>query len=102
MKYQRNPQTNLQIRIIKKKSLRGRKDFQCRYVYQYQKLLPVRLQGLDADRMYRVKEINLMPGSNSSFQGNNQLYSGEYLMNVGLEVFTTQQLNSRIVEITAE
>ena len=36
MKYQRNPQTNLQIRIIKKKSLRGRKDFQCRYVYQYQ------------------------------------------------------------------
>ena len=50
----------------------------------------------------RVKEINLMPGSNSSFQGNNQLYSGEYLMNVGLEVFTTQQLNSRIVEITAE
>ena len=35
MKYQRNPQTNLQIRIIKKKSLRGRKDFQCRYVYQY-------------------------------------------------------------------
>jgi len=67
-----------------------------------EKLLPVRLQGLDADRMYRVKEINLMPGSNSSFQGNNQLYSGEYLMNVGLEVFTTQQLNSRIVEITAE
>ena len=43
-----------------------------------------------------------MPGSNSSFQGNNQLNSGEYLMNVGLEVFTTQQLNSRIVEITAE
>ena len=67
-----------------------------------EKLLPVRLQGLDADRMYRVKEINLMPGSNSSFQGNNQLYSGEYLMNVGLEVFTTQQLNSRVVEITAE
>ena len=67
-----------------------------------EKLLPVRLQGLDADRMYRVKEINLMPGSNSSFQGNNQLYSGEYLMNVGLEVFTTQQLNSRIVEIIAE
>ncbi len=32
----RCPQTNLQIRIIKKKSLRGRKDFQCRYVYQYQ------------------------------------------------------------------
>ena len=35
----RCPQTNLQIRIIKKKSLRGRKDFQCRYVYQYHILM---------------------------------------------------------------
>ena len=36
----RCPQTNLQIRIIKKKSLRGRKDFQCRYVYQYLNFYP--------------------------------------------------------------
>lgn len=67
-----------------------------------EKTLPVRLQGLDADKMYRVKEINMMPGSGSSLKGNDQVFSGEYLMNVGLDLFTTQQLNSRLIEITAE
>lgn len=67
-----------------------------------EKSLPVRLQGLKGDQMYRVKEINLMPGNNSSLKGNDQVFSGEYLMTVGLDVFTTQQLNSRIIEITAE
>lgn len=67
-----------------------------------EKTLPVRLQGLDSNRMYRVKETNLMPGKDSSLKGNNQVFSGEYLMNVGLEIFTTQQLNSRIIEVTVE
>lgn len=67
-----------------------------------EKTLPVRLQGLDINKMYRVKEINMMPGSNSSLKGNDQVFSGEYLMNVGLNLFTTQQLNSRLIEITAE
>ena len=67
-----------------------------------EKTLPVRLQGLDPDKMYRIKEINLMPGKNSSLPNNEKLFSGEFLMNVGLDLFTKQQLNSRIVEITAE
>lgn len=67
-----------------------------------EKTLPVRLQGLDINKMYRVKEINMMPGSNFSLKGNDQVFSGEYLMNVGLDLFTTQQLNSRLIEITAE
>ena len=54
-----------------------------------EKTLPVRLQGLDINKMYRVKEINMMPGSNSSLKGNDQVFSGEYLMNVGLDLFTT-------------
>lgn len=67
-----------------------------------EKTLPVRLQGLNADKMYRVKESNQMPGQNSSLRGNDRVYSGEYLMNVGLEFFTNNQLNSRIIEVTAE
>ena len=67
-----------------------------------EKTLPVRLQGLDADKKYRVKEINMMPGNGSSLKGNDQVFSGEYLMNVGLDLFTTQQLNSLLIEITAE
>ena len=48
-------------------------------------ILPVRLQGLEANKMYQVKEINLMPGASSSVNGNGQTFSGEYLMNVGLD-----------------
>ena len=62
----------------------------------------VKLQGLDPDRRYRVEEINLMPGARSGLKGNGQTYSGDYLMKVGLEVFTRSQLNSRVVELTAE
>lgn len=35
-----------------------------------EKLLPVKLRGLDAQKMYRVKEINLMPGQKSNLSGN--------------------------------
>ncbi|MDE5710792.1 MAG: alpha-galactosidase, partial [Bacteroides sp.] len=67
-----------------------------------EKMQPVRLQGLEADRMYRVKETNLMPGTRSSLRGNEQLFSGEYLMNVGLQVFTGRKMNSRVIEVVAE
>lgn len=67
-----------------------------------EKTLPVRLQGLDKNRKYRVKETNLMPGTQSSFSLNNQAFSGEYLMNVGLDLFTNQQLNSRVIQLVAE
>ncbi|MFR8836680.1 alpha-galactosidase [Bacteroides nordii] len=65
-------------------------------------ILPVRLQGLEANKMYQVKEINLMPGASSSVNGNEQTFSGEYLMNVGLDLFTGYKLNSRIIEIIAQ
>ena len=65
-------------------------------------ILPVRLQGLEANKMYQVKEINLMPGANSSLPDNGKLLSGDFLMTVGLNLFTTQQLNSRVVEVSAE
>ena len=65
-------------------------------------ILPVRLQGLEANKMYQVKEINLMPGASSSVNGNGQTFSGEYLMNVGLDLFTGYKLNSRIIEIITQ
>lgn len=61
--------------------------------------VPVRLKGLDINKMYHVKEINMMPGDNSSLQENDRIYSGEYLMNIGVKIFTGNDLNSRILEI---
>ena len=63
---------------------------------------PVCLMGLDPEKQYRVKEINLMPGQNSWMGGNDRVYSGDYLMTVGLNIFTGNKLNSRVIEVTAE
>lgn len=62
----------------------------------------VRLQGLDANRTYFVKEINLMPNSTSSLQCNGQRYMGDYLMKVGLMVLSAEKGSSRVLELTAE
>ena len=67
-----------------------------------EKTWPVRLQGLEANRMYRVKEINRMPGAKPAAGDEGTLYSGEYLMTVGLPLFTTRSLNSRVLEVVAE
>ena len=63
---------------------------------------PVRLAGLDPNRQYRVREINMMPGKQSWLSCDNKVYSGEYLMKVGLDVLTSHKLLSHVLEITAE
>lgn len=67
-----------------------------------EKLFPVKLQGLDPAKMYKVEEINLMPGRKSNLNANGKVFSGDYLMKAGLPVFTTGQNQSRVIEITAQ
>lgn len=67
-----------------------------------EKLIPVKLEGLDPMKNYRVKEINLMPGVASALSENGKTYSGDYLMKVGIDAFTAERLNSRVIELTAE
>jgi alpha-galactosidase len=67
-------------------------------------VLPVKLQGLDLARRYKLTEINLMPGQKSELAANGQTYSGDYLMKVGV-VLTDREakpLTSHILELTAE
>lgn len=65
-----------------------------------EKLQTVRLQGLDPHKRYKVEEINLMPDSKSSLSANGKVFSGDYLMKVGINVFTFQSMQSRVVEFT--
>ena len=67
-----------------------------------EKLLPIKLQGLNPEQMYKVEEINLMPGVASTLDVNGKIFSGDYLMKVGLNAFTTTNANSRVIEITAQ
>lgn len=64
-----------------------------------EKLNAVKLQGLDPDKRYLVKEICLMPGSESLFPQNNKTYTGDYLMKVGIDAFTCSHNSSRIIEL---
>ena len=70
------------------------------YPRYQEKTFKVKLKGLAADRYYKVEEINLMPGRTSGLKSNGMTLSGDYLMKVGLEVFGTSPLNSRVVELT--
>lgn len=66
------------------------------------KLIPVRMQGLDPVKMYKVEEINLMPGLHSDLEENGKTFSGDYLMKVGLNVFGFKPLHSRVIELTEQ
>ena len=72
------------------------------YPRYQEKLMAVKLQGLDPDRMYRVEEINLMPGAKSSLKAHGRVYSGDYLMKIGLDVFGFRPMQSRVIELTAQ
>ena len=67
-----------------------------------EKLMPVKLRGLDAQKNYKVEEINLMPGTESTFKANGKVFSGDYLMKVGLDVFGFAQTQSHVIEVTAQ
>ena len=66
-----------------------------------EKLINVKLQGLDPNKTYKVEEINLMPGVDSVLKSNGQTYTGDYLMKVGIEVFGFAATQSHVLELTA-
>lgn len=67
--------------------------------YKEPRLLKVRMQGLDPQRQYTVEEINLMPGTQSTFDFNGKRFSGDYLMKVGLYVLTPDEGTSHVFEL---
>ena len=64
----------------------------------------VQLQGLDAQKKYRIKEINLFPGTKAANPDNDKVFTGEYLMNIGLNLTPGKvtSLTSNVYEIIAE
>jgi alpha-galactosidase len=64
----------------------------------------VQLQGLDPQKKYRFREINLFPDTKSINPDNNKVLTGEYLMNIGLNLAPGRiaPLSSNIFELTEE
>ena len=61
----------------------------------------IKLQGLQNDKQYKVEEINLYPNTHSFLKENGKVFTGEYLMNIGLLASSSHPLTSSIIEITA-
>ncbi|WP_199119296.1 alpha-galactosidase [Pedobacter sp. ASV28] len=61
----------------------------------------VKLEGLDPQKKYKLTEINLMPNAKSQLSYNDKIYTGEYLMNIGIEVNKKypEPLTSVVLEI---
>ncbi|OQP64423.1 alpha-galactosidase [Niastella vici] len=64
----------------------------------------VQLQGLDPKKKYRIKEINLFPGTKAGNPDNDKVFTGDYLMTVGINLTPGKvtSLTSNVFEITEE
>lgn len=63
----------------------------------------VQLQGLDAQKKYRIREINLFPGTKPVLPDNDKTFTGEYLMQVGINLSArSTALTSNVYELTEE
>ena len=60
--------------------------------------MPVRLKGLNPEKKYSIKEINLYPGTRSAITSDLVL-SGEYLMTVGFNPGVSTRRTSVIVTV---
>ncbi len=61
-------------------------------------LSPIKLKGLNADKKYTVREINLYPGTPSPLRSNT-VYSGDYLMTAGFNPDVNARRMSVILEV---
>ncbi|OQP68371.1 alpha-galactosidase [Niastella populi] len=62
---------------------------------------PIRLKGLDAQKRYRIKELNLYPGTSSTID-DTKTYTGEFLMKVGYNPDVKASRASVVLELKAE
>jgi len=95
--YESNHAAVMYVETSGKKSVLFTFDIHPRYA---ERPLPLRLAGLHPDKKYELKEINLLPGTNSRLSCNGKIYSGDFLMKVGISVFSSQHTVSHLIEIT--
>ncbi len=62
---------------------------------------PIHLKGLDAQKRYRIKELNLYPGTSSTID-DTKIYTGEFLMKVGYNPDVKAGRASVVLELKAE
>ena len=69
------------------------------YRYDQGSKSPIRLKGLDPKKTYKLKEINLYPGSSSPIDGE-RAYQGDFLMKVGFNPEVNSGRSSVVLQIS--
>lgn len=62
---------------------------------------PIKMQGLDGNKKYKLKEVNLADGARTPID-NQKVYSGDFLMNIGVNPVLTRGRPSVVIEIVEE
>jgi alpha-galactosidase len=62
--------------------------------------LPVKFNGLDASKKYKISEINVFPGAKSSIDAA-KVYNGDFLMKIGFNPDVNQSRTSVVLKIEA-
>jgi alpha-galactosidase len=60
---------------------------------------PIRLNGLDPGKKYRIRELNLFPGTRSGIDAE-KVYSGDYLMKIGINPGISLRRTSVVLELS--
>jgi alpha-galactosidase len=63
--------------------------------------LPIRMKGLDPQKRYRLRELNVYPGVPSTINSN-KTFTGEFLMNIGYNPDVKTDRASVVLELKAE
>ena len=95
--YETNHSSVMYVDKAKSKSVLFAYDIHPRFG---EKTFPVKLQGLAPNKKYKVQEINLMPGKKSALATDGGTFSGDFLMKIGLNVFSTAHARSKVIELT--
>ncbi|GAB3011556.1 alpha-galactosidase [Spirosoma pulveris] len=61
---------------------------------------PIKLNGLDPAKSYRIQELNVYPGTTSRINTNTTAYSGNYLMTIGFNPQVDTRRTSVVLEIS--
>jgi alpha-galactosidase len=66
--------------------------------YDEKSKLPIRLKGLKANARYKIREVNLYPGTRSTIDAE-KVYSGDFLMKVGFNPDVNARRASVVLKI---
>ncbi|WP_018621362.1 alpha-galactosidase [Spirosoma luteum] len=68
--------------------------------YKAGSVAPIKLQGLNPDKRYKVQELNVYPGTRSAINADSSVYSGNYLMTIGFNPQVSARRESVVLDVT--